>query len=84
MEARSRDTDPEAEAVQLELLRQAGPARRSQMGFALSAHVISLAHAAIRRTMPDASELEIKLKFVELHYGRELAQDVRQHLTARS
>jgi hypothetical protein len=84
MEARSRDTDPEAERVQLELLRQAGPARRLQMGLGLSAWAITLAHNAIRRTMPEASELEIKLRFVELHYGRELADDVRRHLAARS
>jgi hypothetical protein len=84
MEARSADTDPEAEKVQLELLRQAGPARRVQMSFSLSAHVITLARNAIRRSMPGASELEINLRFVELHYGNELAQDVRRYLAARS
>jgi hypothetical protein len=84
MEARSADTDPEAERVQLGLLRRAGPARRLQMGLSLSAQVITLARSAIQRAMPEASELEVNLRFVELHYGRELADDVRRYLAARS
>jgi hypothetical protein len=84
MEARSADTDPEAEKVQLDLLRQAGPGRRLQMSLSLSAQVITLARNAIRRSMPGASELEVNLRFVELHYGHELADDVRRYLAGRS
>jgi hypothetical protein len=84
MASRSADTDPEAERVQIELLRQAGPARRLQMGLSLSAWVITMAKNAIRRSMPEASELEVDLRFVELHYGRELADDVRRYLAARA
>jgi hypothetical protein len=47
--ARSADTDPEAEAVQMELLRRAGPARRAQMALELSEQVIGLARRAIRQ-----------------------------------
>lgn len=82
--SRSADTDPEAEAVQLELLRRAGPTRRAQMALSLSAQVISLARAAYRRQMPDASETEIGLRFVELNYGRELAEAVRRHLAEKA
>ena len=82
-QARSADTDPEAEAVQLEPLRRAGPTRRAQMALELSALVISLAKAAYRRQMPGASETEIGLRFVELNYGRELAEAVRRHLAER-
>jgi hypothetical protein len=81
--ARSADTDPEAERVQLELLRRAGPTRRAEMALGLSAAVIDLARAAIRRTLPYASEEEVGLRFVELHYGRELAAALRRHLRAR-
>jgi hypothetical protein len=84
MQARSADTDPEAEEVQMDLLRRAGPARRAQMALALSAQVIGLARRAIRRSHPDANETEVGLRFVELHYGRELAADLRRYLAART
>jgi hypothetical protein len=81
--ARSADTDPEAEAVQMELLRQMGPARRARMALRLSAQVIGLAKRHLRRCHPDASETEIGIKFVELHYGRELAEGLRRYLAER-
>ncbi len=82
-QARSADTDPEAEAVQIELLRQAGPARRAQMALELSAQVIGMARRHLRRMYPDATETEIGLKFVELNYGRELAEGLRRYLAER-
>ena len=80
---RSADTDAEAERVQLDLLRRAGPTRRAQMALSLSAHVIDLARMALRRSFPEASEEEISLQFVERHYGRELAAGVRRYLVSR-
>jgi hypothetical protein len=82
MMARSPDTDPEAEKVQIELLRGA-PAARAQMALDLSAQVIGLARRAIRRVHPDATETEVGLLFVEMHYGCELAADVRRYLADR-
>jgi hypothetical protein len=79
-EARSADTDPAAEAVQIDLLRRAGVERRAQMALDLSAQVIRLARRAIRRSSPGASEAEVGLRFVELHYGAELAAGVRRRL----
>jgi hypothetical protein len=81
--ARSVDTDPDAEAVQIELLRRAGPTRRAAMALSLSAQVIGLARRAIRDSMPGATEEEVALRFVELHYGRELAAELRTFLAAR-
>lgn len=77
------DTSPDAERVQLELLRQATPERRAALALALSQHVAQLARAAIRRANPGASESEIDLQFVALQYGQELADRVRAHLEAR-
>ena len=81
--ARSADTDVEANAVHLELLRQATPARRAALAFSLSATVIDLAREALRREMPDASEDERSVRFVELHHGAELAAGLREHLARR-
>jgi hypothetical protein len=83
MQARSADTDPEAERVHFEMLRKAGPARRAQMALSLSAQVISLAHRAIRQSTGLTDPVEVRLRFVELHYGSELAAAVRAYLAAR-
>lgn len=56
------DTDPEAERVPLELMRQATPSRR------------------LARRQPEADERELRVRFVELHYGPELAREVRSFL----
>jgi hypothetical protein len=83
MDARSADTDPEAERVQLELLRRAGPGRRAGMALALSAQVIGMARRALRRWSPEMTEAEADLRFVELNYGAELAAGLREHLARR-
>jgi hypothetical protein len=83
MRARSPDTDPEAERVQIGLLQRASVARRAHMALGLSGQVIGLAHRAIREAHPDLSATEVGLRFVELHYGAELASDLRVFLAAR-
>ncbi len=80
---RSADTDPEAERVQLELLRRATPARRWAMALSLTQTVLELSRNGLRRAMPGASEEDVRLRFVELNYGRELATGVRRYLAAR-
>lgn len=81
--ARPPDTDAEAERVQLELLRKASPGERAALAISLSATVISLAQRALQRQDPGASEEEIKLRFVELNYGRELAAELAAFLNSR-
>jgi hypothetical protein len=77
------DTSPDARRVQVELLRAAGPARRGQLAVSLSQTTRELALAALRRVHPDLSEQEIRLRFAEVHYGRELADKVRARLAER-
>jgi hypothetical protein len=79
----SRDTSPEAERVQIELLRQAGPTRRFALARSLSQTVMLLARGGIRRRHPDADEEEVGLIFVATHYGPELAEQVRAYLARR-
>lgn len=73
-----------ADRVQLELLREAGTARRAALARSLSESVITLARAAIARRSPGQSELEVNLRFVDLHYGRELGERVRRYLERRA
>jgi hypothetical protein len=83
MRARSDDTDPETERVHFDLLRKAGPTRRVQMAMGLSAQIPSMARRSVQRDAPHASKTELDILFVERVYGRELAADLRRHLSAR-
>jgi len=47
---------------------------------ALTTMAVELSRAALKRRYPTLSEREVELKFVELCYGRELAQRLRSHL----
>ncbi len=82
--ARSADTTPEAERVQVELLRAASVARRLHLALQLTATVIGAARMALQRTQPHASTRERDLRFVELHYGADLAAGLREDLDRRN
>lgn len=72
------DTSPEAYAVQLELLRKMTPRERLRRTLAWSQELRRMAMAAIRRQYPEYDEACVRLKFIELTYGKELADDVRR------
>jgi hypothetical protein len=74
------DTDPDVLRLQADLLRQATPARRVQLALSLSASVMQLAYAGIRRRLPGISDVDASLKFVEIHYGADLARAIRARL----
>ena len=78
------DTDPDVLRIQVALLRQATPARRVQLALSLSASVMQLARAGIRRRSPGISEREAALRFVEIHYGADIADAVRARLAIRA
>jgi len=79
----SRDTHPTIERKQIELLRRASDAERFQWMRSLSRTALRLARQGLKRARPNASDEEIDLLFVELHYGSELARRLREHLEQR-
>ena len=83
MQTRLSDTDPDVLLMQAELLRQTTPARRLEVALSLSAAVIDIAYAGIRRRQAGISDVDAGLQFVEIHYGRELAQAVRARMSER-
>ncbi len=83
MRTQSSDTSPEAERVQIDLLRKAGVARRIELAFSLTQSAIELSRQGMWRRYPYASEEELNLLFVELNYGKELADRVRTDLARR-
>jgi hypothetical protein len=75
------DTDPDVLRLQAELLRRTTPARRLEMAWSLSAALIDIAYAGIRRRQAGISDADAGLQFVEIQYGRELAQAVRARMS---
>jgi hypothetical protein len=81
--ARISDTHPDAERVQLDLLRAAGEQRRFALMRSLSETVIAASRRALRDTMPEATETEVLLRWVALNYGAELGERLASHLARR-
>jgi hypothetical protein len=77
------DTHPDAEKVQIELLRKATFAQRWAKMASLTAFTVNLSRRAIAEANPGLSQRELDLKFVELSYGRDLAERLRAYLDGR-
>jgi hypothetical protein len=80
---RSADTDPEAERVQLQVLREATVEKRLALAFSLTRTTMGLAWRSVREDYPGADDDELRVRFVERVYGLELAEDFRRHLKRR-
>ena len=81
MKTQSIDTHPAAEAVQIDLLRKAGVAKRFALAASLTRTTIELSRRALRLRHPKANEEEIALRFVSLNYGDDLALQLKEHLS---
>jgi hypothetical protein len=79
-----KDTLPEAESVLIGLLRDRPAPLRLRDAVAASNRVARQCKDAIRRNHPKFSEDEIKLRFIELNYGQEIADEVRAYLNMKS
>jgi len=72
------DTSAEALEVQLACLRKMSPQERFWRTCAMSRQIRNMGFAAIRRRHPELSDEETQLLFIELTYGKPLADDVRR------
>ena len=71
------DTTPEADAVQLLILRSRTGAQRLQMALQLSEDVRAISRAGIHSRHPDYSEQELAWALNRLMLGDELFQQAR-------
>jgi hypothetical protein len=71
------DTHPDAERVQIELLRQMSGAQRIAMLRSQTALVVGLARQAIARANPQLNQREVDMLWVENTYGKDLADRLR-------
>jgi len=78
------DTSQDAQAVQLDLWRSMSGQQRIQKVTMLSTRLRNMSFDAIRRRHPEFSEDQVRLKFIELTYGEELALEVAAHLREKS
>ena len=77
MRENTNNTTPEAQSIQLELVRNMPAEERVARAIRLTSEMIRCSKAAIRRHHPEMNEAELSLKFIELHYGAALAEEVR-------
>ena len=78
------DTSAAGEDMQLRLLRAATVGRRWRLALSLTRTTLALARRGLRRARLGASERELRLAFVELHYGAALAARLRDQEDAMS
>jgi hypothetical protein len=71
------DTDAEAEEEMFRLLRDASVAEKFALTESLTLRAIALSRRALSRLHPEATEREILLRWVALHYGEELELELR-------
>ena len=83
MISQSPDTAPQAERVQIELIRQSSVSTRVSRVRSLSQTTMYLSRRAIQRANPSLSERGVDLAFVANHYGEELAESLRLYLTGK-
>ena len=83
MRTQSEDTSPEMERIQIELIRKATPAKLFGLVRSMSQTMMQASRENIRRLHPDANKEELTLIFVELYYGKELANLVRTQMEKR-
>ncbi len=72
------DTDPKAEAVQMEILRRMSPARKLRLVMSLNDTCRQMALAGLRMRNPEAHEEELAQKLSEQILGKELAEKVNR------
>jgi hypothetical protein len=77
------DTDLETERAHLEMLRRAAPGQRIRLALSLSRTVMSLSRHGLAQGLERASPEDVGLRFVALHYGAALADELRADLATR-
>ena len=78
------DTSPDAEEVQLDLIRRMPPQERALNTLRMTTRLIRECKAAIKRNNPALTQREIGIAFIELNYGKELAEAVDHYQLDRA
>ena len=77
------DTSPEAEKIQIEILRKMSVAERLGRVRDWTRMVVHLAREGLARANPGLDDRELDLLWVDHQYGRDLAVRLREYLKER-
>ena len=80
MKTQSIDTYPETERVLISLIRKESLSKKLSQILSLSQTTIQLSKRAIARTNKNLDVDQIKLLFINYHYGKELAERVKNYI----
>jgi RNase P protein component len=75
------DTTSDAESMLIRLLQNKPASDRLKDAVAASNRVARQCKEAIRRNNPDCTEEDVKLLFIALNYGQEIADNVRAYVS---
>jgi hypothetical protein len=74
------DTHPDAEKAHIEMMRQSSMADRVAVTRSMTNLAIRMSRQAIAEAHPEFSPREVALFWVELHYGKKLANELREYV----
>jgi hypothetical protein len=80
MSTLSKDTHPDAEKFQIELIRKADFTKKMSLLVSMTETMRLLSFRAIKRANPELNDRECDLLFVEYHYGKDLADKLKKYL----
>jgi len=78
------DTHEDVQKLQIQLARRSTPSEKVAQVRRLTDFVTRLSRRAIARANPGFSQEEVDLRWVEIHYGPELAAELRNDLRQRT
>ncbi len=84
MKTKSTDTHINAESVLISLLREQNTAKKFSIIRSLSQSTIQLSKRAIARANKGINEEQVNLIFIDLHYGKDLAQKYQKYLDQKN
>jgi len=80
MKTQSIDTNPDTEKALISLIRKQSLSEKLSQILSLSQLTIQLSKRAIARANKDLDVNQIKLLFINYHYGKDLADRVKKYL----
>jgi hypothetical protein len=83
MKTQSRDTSPEIEKLQFDLLRRVGVSKRLQLARAQTASAIHMARRRIAKRHLNWTEQQVALEWARLTYGDEVVGRLASELKRR-
>lgn len=83
MNTQSIDTHTESERVLISLLREKSTSNKFSQICSLSQSTIQLSKRAISRANKGINDQQVNLLFIDLHYGRDLANKVKTHINQK-